>query len=69
MFTGYQERFIFTIPHSVQNITTLKAHKDEIRALYMVNDNILASAGRGSSSSGALLLWDLRNPSWSAYKK
>jgi WD40 repeat protein len=45
---------------SLQNITTLKGHKDEIRTLYVKGDTLF-SAGKGGTSYGAMLVWDLRN--------
>jgi len=37
----------------------IKGHKDEIRAMKIV-DNYLFSAGKGLATSGSLLVWDLR---------
>jgi len=45
---------------SLQIITTLKGHKDEIKALHFGND-LLFSAGKGSATNGAILTWDIRN--------
>jgi WD40 repeat protein len=39
---------------------TLKAHKDEVRTMHIVND-MLFTGGKGLTNSGSLLIWDLRN--------
>jgi WD40 repeat protein len=38
----------------------LKGHKEEIRALAVKDGNTLISAGKGSNTSGSLLIWDIR---------
>ena len=38
---------------------SLKAHKDEVRTMHIVND-ILFTGGKGLANSGSLLIWDLR---------
>lgn len=46
---------------SLTNVGQLKGHRDEIKALNVAQDgSLLFSAGKGSASGGALLLWDLR---------
>ena len=46
---------------SLTNVGTLKGHKDEIKAMNITHDDhYLFSAGKGSSTGGALLIWDLR---------
>lgn len=44
---------------SLQVISTLKGHKDEVRVLH-VKDN-LYSGGKGSSSGGSIFAWDFRS--------
>ena len=46
---------------TMKQLTSLKAHKDDIRCLHAYGD-LLFSAGKGSISSGALFAWDLRTP-------
>lgn len=41
------------------NELVIRGHKDEIRAMKIVN-NYLFSAGKGLTNSGGLLVWDLR---------
>ena len=44
---------------SLKNVGKLVGHKDEIRALH-THDNYLFSAGKGNSSAGSLIVWDIR---------
>jgi hypothetical protein len=45
-------------------VGTLKAHKEDIRALAVggPSSTLLYSGGKGSQHGGALLIWDLRKP-------
>lgn len=46
---------------SLTNVGSLKGHKDDIKTMCISSDgNQLFSAGKGSSTGGALLIWDLR---------
>jgi WD40 repeat protein len=45
---------------SLQVISTLKAHKDEVRVLHIAND-LLFSAGKGSASASSIFSWDFRS--------
>lgn len=48
---------------SLTQVTVLKGHKEEIRALTCGQGalgNMLFSGGKGTSSGGGLLIWDLR---------
>jgi len=47
---------------SLQNVATLKGHKDEIRTLHVWND-MLISGGKGSGTNPSILFWDLRSTS------
>ena len=38
---------------------SLKAHKDEVRTMHIIN-NLLFTGGKGLANSGSLLIWDLR---------
>lgn len=38
---------------------SLKAHKDEVRAMHITKD-LLFTGGKGLANSGSLLMWDLR---------
>ena len=47
---------------SLAQVTQLKGHKEEIRALVASgqDDNLLFSGGKGNANGGSLLIWDLR---------
>lgn len=45
---------------TLQNIGTLRGHKDEIRAMHIA-ENLLVSGGKGSTINGAIFFWDLRS--------
>lgn len=44
---------------SLQVISTLKGHKDEVRVLHVKDQ--LYSGGKGSSSGGSIFTWDFRS--------
>jgi WD40 repeat protein len=52
---------------SLQVISTLKAHKDEVRVLH-INNDLLYSAGKGGASASSIFSWDFRstNPLYEA---
>ena len=45
---------------TVNVMCTLKAHRDEVRTMHIVDD-LLFTGGKGLANSGSLLMWDLRN--------
>ena len=46
---------------SLTSVGALKGHRDQIRAMAIGYDgNTLYSAGKGTETSGGLLVWDLR---------